>query len=200
MVATLPPIWQLHYVNRTAAAQGTYGPAFSTQIHGHNVVMGRDIIRERLQDAPGVRDQYSCTPFTLLRDKIDTLHTGDRVKGADRVHAREGDDEFILEGDAAANEARVAALGHDGDVAAGAPADDIADLLGGLWLEDGGRATAILSHPVIVVRVELGSSKGGRGERGQDSMRGKNGFEMVDIGRADAAVRASPPQTVSDES
>src|ERR1700761_8313168 len=109
------------------------------------------------------------------------MRTRDRVKRADRVHVGEGDYELVTKGHTAPNEPSVAALRHDWNFAAVTPADDVADLPSGLWLEDGGRATMVFLHPVIAVRVQLIRLGVVWGEGGQNCVGWQNGPEVVDV-------------------
>ena len=83
-------------------------------------------------------------------------------------HVAQADDELVAEGHATANEAGVTALRNDADSAIIAVLHDVADLLCGLWAEDGGGLAMVLAHPVIVERVEVGGGSGGRREGGED--------------------------------
>jgi len=107
--------------------------------------------------------------------------TRDRVEGADLIHVIEGQYELVLEGNASPDETSVAALGNDAYVAIVAPFQDLADLEGGLWLEDGGGGAAIFPHPVMVVLMELVRRERRGWEGGEDSGGGEDGCKVGEV-------------------
>lgn len=141
----------------------------------------------RMQPASATR-----TPEIFLDSKTekDGLRTRDGVKGANLVHVGEGEDELAARGDAAADEAGVAALGDDGDVSVVAPLDDLADLVGGFGLEDGGGMAAVLAHPVIVVGLEVGGGGRKGGDGGDDGRVGENGGKVGEVAGTGAGEEA----------
>lgn len=105
---------------------------------------------------------------------------GGGVEGADGVEGGEGEDEFVEDGDRAADEAGVAALGDDGESAVVAVPEDGGDVAGGLGAEDEARLAAVLAHPVGVEGVEVAGRRAGVG--GDD---GADGLEVRDVGRGE---------------
>jgi hypothetical protein len=41
-------------------AKGNYGPALGAEVKRHDVVMGGDVVSQRLQDAPSICDEDTC--------------------------------------------------------------------------------------------------------------------------------------------
>ena len=72
-------------------------------------------------------------------------------------------------------------MGDDAYAAIVAPFQDLADLKGGLWLEDGGGGAAIFSHPVMVVLIELVRWQRRGWESGEDGGGGKDGGEVGEV-------------------
>lgn len=74
--------------------------------------------------------------------------TGDGVEVFDGVEAAEREDGFAGAGDATADEAGVAALGHEGNAGFAAALEDAGDLAGICWTNDEGGAAAEAAGPV----------------------------------------------------
>ena len=72
-------------------------------------------------------------------------------------------------------------MGDNAYAAIVAPFQDLADLEGGLWLEDGGGGAAIFSHPVMVVLIELVWLERRGWEGGEDSRGGEDGREVGEV-------------------
>lgn len=94
--------------------------------------------------------------------------TGNWVKRPHFVHVREVNNDFVLDRNTPSNETRVSALGTDADFAVVAPFDDLADLLGGLGLQNGGRVALETTNPIRVELVELVRCCRCRGKRGDN--------------------------------
>jgi hypothetical protein len=132
-------------------------PAFGTQIKGQDVIIGSDVVGQGLQDTAGICDEDTWTEGELAESRTSGIEiaTRNRVERANFVHIGERKDELVVYGDASADETGVSALGHDGNASLCAPFDNLADLEGGLWLENGGSMATVLSHPVIIVVFEV---------------------------------------------
>jgi hypothetical protein len=103
------------------------GP-FGAEVEGDDVAAFADVVVQGLEDAAGIAGEDA----------------GGVVKVPDAVEAGEGEDDLVKDGDAAADEASVAALGDDGELVLGAVGDNLGDLVGRLWLEDELGGAAIL--------------------------------------------------------
>lgn len=88
------------------------------------------------------------------------------IKFADFVHVGQGKDEFILNGDTAANQSRISTLGHDADPTVIAPLEYFANLLGSLWFQDSGRGAMETIHPVNIELVQF-MRQGRNGSQGR---------------------------------
>lgn len=135
------------------------------------MVVGSDIICQCLENASSISDENAWKrkdEYGELWTNGEKGLTGYRVEFAYFVHVGKGNDEFILDGHAAANEAGVAALGDDGYLAVVAPLEDAADLLGCFRFEDGSGGAVEAAHPIGVMGLEFMRRGGDGRERRKD--------------------------------
>ncbi|CRK12468.1 hypothetical protein BN1708_010508 [Verticillium longisporum] len=113
--------------------------ALGSEVEGEDVALLGEELVGRLENDAGVDDERAA----------------DVVKRLNLVHAAHVDDDLVEDGDRAANEAGVAALGHDGKLVVVAVLEDLADLLRRGRLEQELALAAVLAHPVLVESLEV---------------------------------------------
>jgi hypothetical protein len=88
LVATFPPIWQLLLCSFRPDSKKhvfLYGPAFCAEIKGHDVVIRRNVVGQRLENTTSFCNQYSCTDDDYSRKRNRVKHDINQMWGRTTV-------------------------------------------------------------------------------------------------------------------
>lgn len=100
-----------------------------------------DIISQILKNTASICHKDTCdrkrNEHCILCMRKEAILTRYRVEFAYFIHVGEGKNQFVLDWHATSNQTGIAALWDDTNSALVAPFENITDLLGCFWLEDG---------------------------------------------------------------